>query len=326
MYDLEETKLIEEIKKRNANKILLQLPEGLKKEASRLINLIETKTDAEVIVSGEHCWGACDVAINEAKSLNADLIILYGHAPFMKVDFPILYLETRFKGKINGLMEKTLPLLKNFKNIGIASSVQHLDQLKKVKEILEKNNKNVFIPDAKGHAFYDGQVLGCEYNGLKKINADAFLVIANKFHALGAALAVKQPVFLLDPYNKKIESMQDLRNKIIKQRAIAIERVKNANKIGLIIGLKHGQKFGSEKLLKEKFKKLGKEVITLSIAEITNDKLLNFYDVEAFVEIACPRIAIEDVAKFEKPIITFKEALVVLNELTWDELLDQGLL
>src|SRR3989344_2967341 len=112
MYDLEENRLIEEIKNRNAKKVLLQLPEGLKKEASRLVNLIENKTDAEVIVSGEPCWGACDIAINEAKSLNADLIVLYGHAPFMKIDFPILYLETRFKEKINGLTQETLPFLK----------------------------------------------------------------------------------------------------------------------------------------------------------------------------------------------------------------------
>ena len=86
MYKFEEEKLIKEIKERSPKLILLQLPEGLKKESSRLVKLIKENTDSEVVVSGEPCWGACDIALDEAKNLKADLIILYGHAPFIKID------------------------------------------------------------------------------------------------------------------------------------------------------------------------------------------------------------------------------------------------
>ena len=100
MYKFEEDKLIREIKERNPKLILLQLPEGLKKESSKLVKVIKDNTNSEVIVSGEPCWGACDIALDEAKNLKADLIILYGHAPFMKINFPILYMEARYETNI----------------------------------------------------------------------------------------------------------------------------------------------------------------------------------------------------------------------------------
>ena len=92
-FNFEENKVIEEINKRNCKKVLLQLPEGIKMEAARLSKLFESKTNAEVIVSGEPCWGGCDIALDEARNLKVDLLIHYGHAQFIKADFPILYFQ-----------------------------------------------------------------------------------------------------------------------------------------------------------------------------------------------------------------------------------------
>jgi len=58
--------------------------------------------------------------------------------------------------------------------------------------------------------------------------------------------------------------------------------------------------------------------------EITPEKLMNFYHVDAFVELACPRIAVDDYAKYEKPILTYREALVILEEKSIEELIEKG--
>jgi 2-(3-amino-3-carboxypropyl)histidine synthase len=60
--------------------------------------------------------------------------------------------------------------------------------------------------------------------------------------------------------------------------------------------------------------------------EVTPDKLMNFYSVDGYVELACPRIAVDDVAKYNKPILTFKEALVALGEKSWEDLIKEGLI
>jgi 2-(3-amino-3-carboxypropyl)histidine synthase len=60
--------------------------------------------------------------------------------------------------------------------------------------------------------------------------------------------------------------------------------------------------------------------------ELTPDKLMNFYNVDGFVELACPRIAIDDFARYKKPIITFKEAFVALGEKSWNDVIKEGLM
>ena len=82
MYDFEEERLLAELKKRKPKRILLQVPEGLKKEAVCLAELIQEKAKTQVVVSGEPLWGACDIAIGEAKIIKADLIVIYGNDQF----------------------------------------------------------------------------------------------------------------------------------------------------------------------------------------------------------------------------------------------------
>jgi 2-(3-amino-3-carboxypropyl)histidine synthase len=143
---------------------------------------------------------------------------------------------------------------------------------------------------------------------------------------MGATLAVKKPVVLIDVYNNNIRTMEGLRDKILKQRAISIEKLREAKNIGIIIGTKCGQKFGSPEKLMEKLKDQGKNVIAITMGELTPDKIMNFYNIDAFIELACPRIAIDDFASYPKPILTFREALVAVGELSWNEILDKGIL
>lgn len=326
-FDFEEKKVVNEIKDKKAKLVLLQLPEGLKKEAVRLVNYFEKETNAEVVVSGETCWGGCDLALDEAKSLGADLLVHYGHAPFIKkADFPVFYIEIKDNIPMFPFLQKAIKALEKFEKLGLVCSVQHVHQLEDVKNFLENKGKEVVIPKKKGYSYYDGHVVGCDYNSLKAVanDVDAFVVIGNRFHSLGAALSVKNPVYLLDVYNNEVLDMGRLKDKIIKQRFAAIEKIKNAKKIGIIIGLKPGQKFGSFKAIKKKFENKGKEVVILTMREISNDKLINFYDIEAFVELACPRIAIEDYDKYEKTLVTFRESLCALGEIKWEDLLENG--
>ena len=97
MYDFEEERLLKELKQRKPKRVLLQVPEGLKKEAVRLAELIQDKAKVQVVVSGEPLWGACDIAISEAKIIQADLIVIYGHAPFYKPSFPVVYVEAHYR-------------------------------------------------------------------------------------------------------------------------------------------------------------------------------------------------------------------------------------
>ncbi len=80
-YNLEIEKVIKTIKKEKARLVCLQMPEGIKKEAPKLADTIESKTNAKCIIWLDSCYGACDIPL-ELKNYNIDLIIQFGHSPW----------------------------------------------------------------------------------------------------------------------------------------------------------------------------------------------------------------------------------------------------
>ena len=114
MYDLEEDRLVAEITGRGVRRLLIQLPDGLKNEGPRLASLIRDKTGAEVFVSASPAWGACDLSIDAAIRLGADLLVHYGHNEFLRDGsngIPVVYIPAKSRHETRPVVEKALPLL-----------------------------------------------------------------------------------------------------------------------------------------------------------------------------------------------------------------------
>ena len=327
-FDFEEERIKLEITKLGAKRVLIQLPEGLKPEGPRLATVVE-KTDALPIVSADPCYGACDLATVEAESLGVDLIIHYGHAKLLKYErVPTIYIEARATVKIDDTVEKALPLLEEWHRIGLATTVQHVQRLDNVKETLLRAEKTVMIGDA-GRVNYPGQVIGCDYSNAKSIAKDveAFLFVGGgRFHALGVALSTSKPTIVADPYEKRAYSLDEDARKILKQRWASIDEAKKAKMFAILVGLKPGQnRLGKALNIKERLEKKGKSVHLFAVRNIIPEMLMNFPAVDAYVNTACPRISLDDTSKFQKPVLTINETLVVVGELSWEELCKKGL-
>ena len=327
VLDFELPKMVSELKKLKPKKVLVQLPEGIKQNVFEVVNEIQ-KLGIEVIVSGETCWGACSVGLQEAEAFSVDLIVHFGHAKFIETKFPVLYIEVKDILDLKPILKKSLVNLKKYEKIGLSYSIQHRHDIDNITDFYEKNGKKVILSEKKGFAAYEGHVVGCEYNGLKRIKekVDCFVVIGNNFHSMGAAIAVDKPIFLIDVYNNEVKEMKNVRERILRERVISIEKLKNAKRVGVIVEIKPGQKFGHPTSILNKLKDAGKEVVLITMNEMTNDKIMNFYNIDCFVELACPRIAVDDFKKYEKPIVTYKEAMVAIGEKSWEQLLDEGVL
>ncbi|MBN1644807.1 diphthamide synthesis protein [Candidatus Woesearchaeota archaeon] len=74
-YDLELDRAVEEIKKTQAKKVVIQLPDGLKPKAGDIAKQLEKKTNAEISIWLGSCYGACDI-----PKVEADLLIQWGHS------------------------------------------------------------------------------------------------------------------------------------------------------------------------------------------------------------------------------------------------------
>ena len=328
LFDFEEERIRREIVKHDAKRVFLQLPEGLKPEAPRLTKIVE-KTGALSIVSADPCYGACDIATGEAESIGADLIIHFGHSKLVKHErVPTVYIEARAVVGIDEVVQDALPLIHKWQRIGLATTVQHVQALDGTREILTRAGKTVMIGDT-GHLSYPGQVLGCDYSNTKSIakDVDAFLFVGGgKFHALGIALSTSKPTIVADPYDQRAYSVDDEANKIRKQRWASIGQAEKAMVFAVLVGLKPAQKHLESALeIKRILEESGKTVILLAAREITPEVLMEFPSVEAYVNTACPRISMDDAAKFKMPVLTVNEALVLMGKLNWEELCRKGL-
>lgn len=77
-YELELERVISEIKKSSAKKILIQFPDGLKPWAVPIANYIEENTSSKVKIWLGSCFGACDIPKSDC-----DLLIQFGHAKWV---------------------------------------------------------------------------------------------------------------------------------------------------------------------------------------------------------------------------------------------------
>jgi 2-(3-amino-3-carboxypropyl)histidine synthase len=304
---------------------VLQLPEGLKPRAARLAEKLQAATGAEVLVSGDPCYGACDLALGQIKELRADLLIHVGHAPIPDEDAhdDIIYVEARSDEKIEKPLAEALKLLKEEKSVGLAASVQHLHLLKPAKELLEQAGKTVWIGKASGRLKHDGQILGCDYGSVLSIanKVESFVVIAaGDFHALGVSLSTGKRTIVADPYQQTARDTARIVDKILRQRYATILRFKEAKRIGIVVGLKNGQtNLALARRLKTILEQNGKNCTLIASSELTPESIESFTDLDGIVETACPRIAIDDRSRYHKPVVSPEEALIAIGKRGWEE-------
>lgn len=295
--------LVQEIRKRKSRHVLLQLPEGLKMRSQEIAKALE-ESGAEILLSLETCYGACDILDREAKSLGCDLIIHIGHSEMIKTQVPVIYEEYRMVFDPVPLLGKNLKELEPYRKICLLTTLQFLDSLETAKKFLESRGKVVLIDKPKV-AKYPGQVLGCDYSSAKACEhvADCFLFLGSgKFHPLGVAQNVEKPVLFLDFESGKLENLEKEKFRLMKIKTANLEKAKEAKSFGILVSTKQGQ--GSLSLAesaKKELEKKGRSAWILIAGEFTPEKLLGL-KLECLVDCACPRLA-EDTSLFKKPII-----------------------
>ncbi len=318
-YDFRLDDVLEKIKEVDAKVVGLQFPEGLKIHAISVAGRIENETDAVVLISGDPCYGACDVSDTHMEGL-VDLIVHFGHIEFpINYKVPVLFIEAYSKIDITKILEKSIKFIESYKKIGIVTTIQHLHLINQMRDFLIQNGKEVITK--KGVETREGQVLGCNFSAIKDVDVDAFLFVGSgNFHALGITLFTEKPVFIADPYMNEVRTIDDFRDRILRIRFAKITKAADAQKFGIIVSSKRGQfRLDLAKSLKNMINKEKKEAFIIMLDNISPDLLLPYMDLDAFVITACPRVAIDDANMYKKPLLTPKELEIVLNKRKWED-------
>lgn len=193
--------------------------------------------------------------------------------------------------------------------LGIVTTAQFLNSIDKIKDFLEKNNKEVFIDKEKQKN--SGQLLGCDTGAAEKIHdkVDAFLYIGSgEFHPLGVALKTNKDVFTFNPVTSIFSRLnKEEIEKYEKQKKVKLSKFLTADNVGILVTLKPGQySYRKAEEIKNKLKQQGKNAFIFVFDTLDPNELNNFSFIDFWVNTACPRISDD---KDKKNVIDMSEIL-----------------
>ncbi|QUC64423.1 diphthamide biosynthesis enzyme Dph2 [Nitrosopumilus sp. K4] len=314
MIVVDEERIFKEIESKKPVSVSLNGPDGILPQVQDTATKITEKFGIPAYVLADTTWGTCDLNSNGSKVLGADIQFNIGHTINTEsFEGNVILIDAYDDVEFDRVATKCIEILKG-KKISLVTDSQHLHQVDKVNEILAKGGIDVKIGKGKGQ-LNDGQVFGCEFypaTELKdKVDAYVFLGQSN-FHASGIALSTNKPTYVLDPYFNEVREITDFAQKLKRKATLAIYKAAEAESFGVIVGLKEGQlsKVFALKFKKE-LEKEGKKVQLFALTDITNERLRNLKGIDAFIQVACPRISTDN--QFDKPVLSTPQANALLK-------------
>jgi 2-(3-amino-3-carboxypropyl)histidine synthase len=299
-------------------KIVLQVPAGLTRNAHDLAARIRQETGIPTVLAARACFGACDFpSLSEAPG--ADAAVLLGHSPIPNVprNRSTYFVEMREAGGDPGALAQTVHDARLPARLGLVASIQHLDLVPELTLELAHRGHTLVVGTGDRRLAYAAQALGCNYTTAESIagSVDAFLFLGTgAFHPLGLAFAVDKPVYSLDPLQGTLEPPID-REKLIARRLLRVAACRDAQRFGILVSSFPGQdRSGTALALQRRAIQHGREAEIL-VFDRLDARDLEGRALDAYVNTACPRIALDDADLYSKPMLTPPEFLMAVGEL-----------
>lgn len=353
-YNFEIPKTIWRLRQAKAARVALQFPEGLQMFSCVIADILERfcAPDLEdVVIMGDVTYGACCVDDFTAKALGCDFLVHYGHSCLIPVQtvastlangrtFSTLYVFVDIGIDVAHFISSIkLTFPERSHRFALVGTIQFASALQASAALLSQEyDTPVVVPQAK--PLSPGEILGCTSPKLTPGAFDALLYLGDgRFHLESIMISNPDvPAYRYDPYSKALtieryhtSKMHDIRQKAI-ARAAMIAPVQSTSgetvsltgvlpKVGIILGTLGRQ--GSTSVLssiEETLKKRGVPYFVALLSEIFPHKLAMFdHCIEAWVQIACPRLSIDWGSAFKAPLLNPYEAQVAFGAETWKE-------
>ncbi len=310
--------LFDALRAAGPQRIVLQVPAGLVRTAHDLAARLREATGARVTVAARACFGACDFPSRD-EAPKADAAVVLGHAPIpnVRVVRPTYFVEMRDPGGDPEALAATVAAGGLPTRLGLVASVQHLDLVPPLVAALERGGRTVRTGRGDRRLAYAAQALGCNYTGAESLagEVDAFLFLGTgRFHPIGLAFAVDRPVWSLDPLQGRLDPPID-RASLVRQRQLTVAAVRDARRWGILVSSFAGQnRMATALALQERAQARGRDA-ELFVFDRLDPRDLEGRAIDAYVNTACPRIALDDGALYPRPLLTPPEFLMALGDL-----------
>jgi 2-(3-amino-3-carboxypropyl)histidine synthase len=333
-YSFEIHKTIHRIRTAGFKKIALQFPEGLLLFATTISDILTRFcSDTETLIMGDVTYGACCIDDFTARALGCDLLVHYAHScliPVSVTQIKTLYIFVDISIDVNHLNATIERNFQPSKCIALVGTIQFNATIHGMASQLRSQGYNIIVPQIA--PLSKGEILGCTSPQLTidsntQNAADIILYLGDgRFHLESAMIHNPSlPAYRYDPYSRKLTRESYDHQELYTLRRNAILTAQKAKRWGLILGTL-GRQGNPHTLtmIENLLQKQGIEVIRLALSEIFPGKLAMMAEVEAWVQVACPRLSIDWGYAFPRPLLSPYEALVALGVREAGWMVDDG--
>ena len=320
-YCFEIKKVARLVKVIGARRVLVQLPEGMKRYAPFLHSELKSLVpEATILFLGDPTYGPCDIALKQAEALGVDIIIHYGHPPakIPQLKIPTLFLPAYSKIRPQKALKELVKTLKELEasRVGLSAVIQHQSLLSELSAYLRREGFEVMIGSST--TLPPGVILGCDYQACLRIDdmVDAHIIIAGGlFHALGLRCLTHKPVFALDPYRDQVVDVEKEYRRLYAVRLSRLIQLEKAKTFGVLMCTKSGQlNLNLAMKIRRLIEEHGREAIIIAVDNVNPEWLASFENIDAFVNTCCPRLSLDDGTIYGKPIIAPYELMLVFSK------------
>ncbi|KAM8823042.1 2-(3-amino-3-carboxypropyl)histidine synthase subunit 2 isoform 1-T2 [Spinachia spinachia] len=325
-------------------KVALQFPDELLVDSVAVAAEIESNSNAKPFILGDTSYGSCCVDEVAAEHIGANCIVHYGSAclsPSKRL--PLMYVFER----------RTLDLKKcttafrdlhpdTQSHVVILYDVNYVYAINDLLTLLLPDYPNVIISEllVEGEHCYSHSRTKRQHDGTSLSERDDSQVVyqfGRRFCLKGGLSITDYRMFYLgqegatltnfmmtwnrcafcsfDPIKMTARTESVSINRALMKRYYAIERAKDANVVGILVGtLGVADYLSIIQQLKETIRGAGKKSYVFAMGKLNVPKLANFLEIDIFVLIACPENSLLDSSEFYKPVVTPFEMEVACNK------------
>lgn len=312
----------------NFKNVVLQFPDELMNYSKHVFEMISKGTSANCFILGDTSYGSCCVDEVAASHVNGDAIIHFGQSCMSFTEkIPVLYIFGKLSLDKENLFEKMEETFSDKDSkIWFFYDVCFYHHIKQIFEELKSIYSNLVVSelndlDVTNKDNYNQCCFG--RSSSLKFNLSDY----NIFFVGGETLTLrnlilkynKNKVFSYNPSTKKIRVENMNVNKSLMRRFFLIEKAKDAQIVGIIMGTLGVAKYKEMvSRLKEVLKHAGKKFYTFIIGKINVAKMANFMEIDIFVLVACPENSLIESKEFYKPIVTpYEMEIACLSNREW---------
>ncbi|KAL7876251.1 hypothetical protein AOLI_G00112140 [Acnodon oligacanthus] len=330
------------IQRKDFKKVALQFPDELLVDAVAVSAAIEKDTGVKVYILGDTSYGSCCVDEVAAEHVGADCIVHYGRSclsPSRRL--PLMYVFGKRPVDVQKCVDTFRELYPDTEShVVVLYDVTYSHAIDAFRKLLSASYPNTVFSVLKADHF-DGQK---QIHGLVADDVNSDCMDDTVVHKFGRrfCLAEGKSVedysmfyvgregltltnFMMtwnhcafcsfDPETSTGRNESININKALMKRYYAIERAKDANVVGILVGtLGVANYLSIIEQLKESIRKAGKKTYMFAMGKINVAKLANFLEIDVYVLVACPENSLLDSSEFYRPVVTPFEMEVACNK------------